>query len=181
MDSKSTHIACGHPLCIRLSGSQAPQRPSQDPQPTLRQQSPLRSWGTSPNSSPQARLTMPTPNTSLSRCDSSGHLRRATQIPPPGISLLANLQVQGKEGCKASPSRVLAGLDPSRGTTPTRCQGCLLHWENQSGVKGPAPRKADRSRRNQIHWLFLPYSSSTGMGILGRRGTARDQSRLFVN
>lgn len=72
MDSKSTHIARGHPLCIRLSGSQAPQRPCQDPQPTLRQQSPLRSWGTSPNSSPQARLTMPTPDTSLTLVATSG-------------------------------------------------------------------------------------------------------------
>ena len=66
------------------------------------------------------------------------------------------------------------------GTTPTGCQGCLLHWENQlgSGVWHRG-RQTDLEETKYTGSFLLIQVQRHGNLREGR--TARDQSRLFEN
>ena len=84
---------------------------------------------------------------------------------------------------KAPPIQILCRLGHLRegGAMPPGCQGCLLPWENWSGVRGPASVKAASSSRNQICLLCPPIQVRWARGAGWGRGTERDQSQLFGN
>ena len=163
--------------------SVVPRPPGDHPRtPSLHfcQQSPVRTWGTSEmlseanrphRSDPDAHLEHLSQQMWLQGPPQGKPLKSHTPTPTPGITLLANPQVQGNPGCKPSPSRFLVGLDTCQRDHARRMPGLFTPLGNQSGSRVQHQGKQTDLEETKYAGSFLPIQVSRAWeSILGRGG-----------